>query len=181
MSEETNDRPVPNEPETPDVQDASEPEPINEVSGDDDADLLEGAARSLDGGQADGEAAPTRQALVDDSEGDAEAVLDDQAEGSDGSSSERQTAEAMAHHVAMELKEIEQEVRALLEVGDPRRKRKLSGSRRWRELEEDIINWHHGGRINQDALARLQQLIARRHRLFHKLSYLAATRPTWNT
>ena len=83
--------------------------------------------------------------------------------------------------MALELKRIESEVRELLGERDSRRKRKLSGSRRWRELEEDILGWRFTGRFNEAALARLHRLIVRRDYLFRRLRYLAGTRPTWNT
>jgi len=89
--------------------------------------------------------------------------------------------ELSAHRVAVELRRIESEVRALLEERDPKRKRKLSGTSRWQELEEDIVSWRFSGRFNEDALRRVQELIARRHYLFNRLRFLASTRPTWNT
>jgi hypothetical protein len=89
--------------------------------------------------------------------------------------------ELSAHRVAVELRRIESEVRALLEERDPKRKRKLSGTSRWQELEEDIMSWRFSGRFNEEALRRVQELIARRHYLFNRLRFLASTRPTWNT
>ena len=89
--------------------------------------------------------------------------------------------ELSAHRVAVELRRIESEVRALLEERDPKRKRKLSGTSRWQELEEDIVSWRFSGRFNEEALRRVQELIARRHHLFNRLRFLASTRPTWNT
>lgn len=89
--------------------------------------------------------------------------------------------ELSAHRVAVELRRVESEVRALLEERDPKRKRKLSGTSRWQELEEDIVSWRFSGRFNEDALRRVQELIARRHYLFNRLRFLASTRPTWNT
>jgi len=89
--------------------------------------------------------------------------------------------ELSAHRVAVELRRIESEVRALLEERDPKRKRKLSGTSRWQELEEDIVSWRFSGRFNEDALRRAQELIARRHYLFNRLRFLASTRPTWNS
>jgi hypothetical protein len=89
--------------------------------------------------------------------------------------------ELSAHRVAVELRRIESEVRALLEERDPKRKRKLSGTSRWQELEEDIMSWRFSGRFNEDALRRAQELIARRHYLFNHLRFLASTRPTWNS
>jgi len=89
--------------------------------------------------------------------------------------------ELSAHRVAVELRRIESEVRALLEERDPKRKRKLSGTSRWQELEEDIVSWRFSGRFNEDALRRAQELIARRHYLFNHLRFLASTRPTWNS
>jgi hypothetical protein len=89
--------------------------------------------------------------------------------------------ELSAHRVAVELRRIESEVRALLEERDPKRKRKLSGTSHWQELEEEVVRWRFSGRFNEEALRRVQELIARRHYLFNRLRFLASTRPTWNT
>jgi hypothetical protein len=83
--------------------------------------------------------------------------------------------------VMRELRHIETEVRRLLGDMDPRRRRKLAGSRRWLELHDDILGLRFGGRYNEETLAELRRLIALRHRLFHRLRFLADTRPTWNT
>ena len=90
-------------------------------------------------------------------------------------------AHASAHKVVVELKRIETEVRALLEDRDTVRKRKLAGTRRWVELEDDLIQWRFSGRIDEPTLRRLQELVSYRHYLFHKLSFLAVTRPVWNS
>lgn len=89
--------------------------------------------------------------------------------------------ERSAHHVAVELRRIESNVRALLEERDPKRKRKLSGTHRWNELEDDLLMLRFSGRFDEDTLRRLQELITRRHYLFRRLRFLASTRPTWNT
>ena len=89
--------------------------------------------------------------------------------------------ELSAHRVAVELRRIESDVRAILEERDPKRKRKLSGTSRWQELEDDIISWRFSGRFDEDTLRRVQELIGRRHYLFHRLRFLASTRPAWNT
>jgi len=83
--------------------------------------------------------------------------------------------------VAVELKRLEQQVRQLLADRDPRRKRKLAGSRRWAELHDDILAWRYASRLDEQTLSDLQRLISRRHYLFQRLRYLACTRPTWNT
>lgn len=90
-------------------------------------------------------------------------------------------SELSAHAVGIELKCIEDEVRAILEDRDPRRKRRLNGTSRWQELEDDLISWRFSGRFSEDALRRLGELIARRHHLFRHLRFLASTRPTWNS
>ncbi len=89
--------------------------------------------------------------------------------------------EPSAHNVVVELKRIENEVRELLEGVDSRRKRRLGGTQRWHELEEDIIGWKFGGRVPEDSLRRLQELVTRRHFLFRHLEFLAATRPVLNS
>jgi len=83
--------------------------------------------------------------------------------------------------IAFELKRIEAEVRSLLENRDPKRKRRLAGTRRWNELEEDIIAHRHTGRIDEPSLLRLSQLITRRHYLFRRLRFVSSTRPTLNS
>ena len=89
--------------------------------------------------------------------------------------------ELSAHRVAVELRRIESDLRALLEERDPKRKRKLSGTSRWHELEDDILSWRFSGRFDENTLRRLLELVVRRHYLFHRLRFLASTRPTWNT
>jgi len=89
--------------------------------------------------------------------------------------------ELSAHSVAVELRRIESELRTLLEERDPKRKRKLSGTARWHELEDDILSWRFSGRFDESTLQRLQELIGRRHYLFNRLRFLASTRPTWNS
>lgn len=89
--------------------------------------------------------------------------------------------ELSAHRVAVELRRVESDLRAILEERDPKRKRKLSGTARWHELEDDILSWRFSGRFEETSLQRLQELIRRRHYLFNRLRFLASTRPTWNT
>ena len=89
--------------------------------------------------------------------------------------------EVSAQRIAGELRRIEGEIRRLLEDHDTRRKRKLAGTRRWNELEEDIIQWRFSGRINDDLLRQVHTLVMRRHHLFNRLRFLATTRPTWNS
>ncbi len=86
-----------------------------------------------------------------------------------------------AHAIAVELKHIEGEVRRILDPVDDKRKRKLNGTRRWQELEDDIQSWRFGNRLPEPDLLRLRQLIDRRHSLFKRLSFLSGTRPTWNS
>ncbi len=89
--------------------------------------------------------------------------------------------EFSAHAIAVELRRIEKEVRRFLENRDPKRKRKFTGTRRWLELEEDILALRFTGRIDEDTIRLLLQNIARRHHLFNQLRFVASTRPTWNT
>lgn len=89
--------------------------------------------------------------------------------------------ELSAHRIMIELRHVEDEVRRLLDARDTKRKRKLAGTRRWLELEEDILFWRHAGRIDEDTLSRLHELVTRRHYLFHRLKFLSGTRPGWNS
>lgn len=89
--------------------------------------------------------------------------------------------QASVNDLALELRAVEKKVRSLLEDRDTRRKRKLAGSRRWLELEDDILNLRFSGRVPEDMLRELQVLVQRRHYLFHRLRFLTTTRPTWNS
>ena len=86
-----------------------------------------------------------------------------------------------AHQAAVELKRIEAEVRQLLDNCDTKRKRKLGGTHRWQELEDDVMGWRYKGRIDEGTLDRLHELIAKRHHLFRQLRFLSGTRATWNS
>lgn len=88
---------------------------------------------------------------------------------------------ASAHRIGIELKRLENEVRELLEPVDPRRKRKLNGTRRWHELEDDLRALRYGSRLPEATMVKVLQLIAKRHSLYRRLSFLSSTRPTWNT
>ena len=59
-------------------------------------------------------------------------------------------AELSAQAVGADLKRIEAEVRSILENRDPRRKRKLGGSFRWLELEDDVRSWRFSGAARED-------------------------------
>ena len=85
------------------------------------------------------------------------------------------------HDVMVELKQIETEIRSALEDRDPKRKRKFAGTRRWLELEDDIISWRFSGRFDEEMLTLLQRLISRRHYLVRHLRFLSGTRPVWNS
>ncbi len=88
---------------------------------------------------------------------------------------------ATPRHLAVELKRIEARIQELLEGIDPRRKRRLEGTRRWLELQDDIAAIRFDGRIDEGRVREINALCAKRHRLFRHLNFLVATRPTWNT
>jgi len=90
-------------------------------------------------------------------------------------------AEMSAHRIAVELKRVETRVRELLSERDSRRKRKLAGTFRWHELEEDILAWRAEQRFDRTTLDELHRLVCRRHYLFNQLRFAASTRPTWNS
>jgi len=124
---------------------------------------------------------PTRGALIDDEVDDA-AGLDETAPAAAAEGGETDWSNEMsAKKIGGELRRIEEEIKRILEGRDPRRKRKFSGTRRWLELEEDILSWRYTDRFDEPALARLRCLVARRHHLFRRIRFLAGTRPTWNT
>jgi hypothetical protein len=127
-------------------------------------------------------ASPTWPRIEDDPADDAGSIPDDVDAQDAGPAQPYDWGAALSpHKVVVELKRIETQVRELLEGRDGKRKRKLSGSRRWRELEEDIVAWRHSGRVDEESLTRMHQLIVRRDYLFRRLRFLAGTRPTWNS
>ncbi len=172
--------------------DTSPDETRLEIS-EDDPELLGSASRMLNDADSDSDGDPkkeepgtetTRAGTVADDTSDAGSIHDepDVEPASPGRTNSRDwIAQASAHKVAVELKRIETEVRALLEDRDTVRKRKLAGSSRWVELEDDLIQWRFSGRIDEPTLRRLQEMVSYRHHLFHKLTFLAATRPVWNS
>lgn len=93
----------------------------------------------------------------------------------------REPTDLAARRIMQSLARIEAEVRQVLEGRDPKRKRKLSGTRRWLELQEDILALQHTSRIDDASVARLKQLVVQRDYLYGRLRFFAATRPTWNT
>ena len=185
------DEPMPDE--VPRVEDASEPEASSEEVAPEDAAediLLDQAARAINGGvesMPDPALAPIAARIPRSGlDGDASDVgtVPDELSGRAETGPKRKgdwEYELSAHNVAVELKHIEAQVRALLEDRDPKRKRKLSGTHRWQELEDDLLALQFTGRLDDDSIRRLRTLVSRRHHLFHHLRYLASTRPTWNT
>ena len=191
----------PGDEETPPVDDgypdddAAAPATIEE----DDPSLLDRGSRSLEGPAAESGGDTEAQDLsgLSPSGADAEVASDMAAgptepfaaQGEPGAATTvihpEQTGdwqnELSAHRVAVELRRIESDIRTLLEERDPKRKRKLSGTHRWNELEDDILSWRFSGRFDEETLRRMQELIGRRHHLFRHLRFLASTRPTWNT
>ena len=180
--------------EIPSVEDASQPdESAAEVVADDEGELLDPSARALEGTvsdtdeEKDAKARQVAKRITADSDSDTESISDTDEESAMLSSSAPQRRpfdweyETSAHNVVVELKRIELEVRQLLEDRDTRRKRKLSGTHRWRELEDDLRSWRYAGRFDIAALDLLSGLVTRRHYLFRRLRFLASTRPTWNS
>ncbi len=197
--EESSSEPQPAQPaseQPPEIEDAYAVEgPVEETVPEDDPRLLDPSARSLETDtDQEGEfdrAAVTSAGLVsgraasDDDTSDADAIVDEPdrstAATGEGSSLPNWDHETSVRSIAVELKRVEEEVRALLEGRDSKRKRKLAGTRRWLELEEDILAWRFTGKVDEPTLDRLRQLITRRHHLFRRLRFMGSTRPTWNT
>lgn len=159
----------------------------HEEIGEDDPNLLPANARSLENEEENSE----NESSVDTPPPNLLAQKDDESDAGDiqeiDESTDLETVDRYgtvqhsAREVALELKGIEKEVRSLLENGDTRRKRKLAGTRRWMELQEDIISWRYSGRMDETVLCRLHNLVQQRHYLFHQLRYYASTRPVWNS
>lgn len=190
MTDETNDNQI--QPQPPEDEDALTDESAGQpVVDEDDPDLLDPSSRAIDSGvieDADDsestEPVTPSAAATEDSEGDADSVPDEPESASgetEQHSSVEWAEELSARRIAVELKRIEVQVRQILEDLDPKRKRKLSGTRRWNDLEEELVDWRFAGRFDEASLVKLRELISRRHYLFRRLRFLAGTRPVWNT
>jgi len=180
--------------DAPEVEDAYAPdESSDEPVLEDEPELLDSASRLLEDEPAEpdelresGAPAPAtvaHEAYEKEDAGDTDSI-------SEGPETEPDSAaatprewdkEVSARRVVIELKRVETEIRELLQDRDSKRKRKLTGTRRWLELEEDIVSWRFASRFDEETLARVRQLVARRHHLFKRLRFLAGTRSTWNT
>jgi len=88
---------------------------------------------------------------------------------------------ASAHDLAVELRRVESCIRDLLAQGDIKRKRKYEGTRRWLELEEDILIMRFQGPAREETLREVLRLIAQRRRIFRRLNFLVSTRHCLNT
>lgn len=179
----------------PEIEDANIMEPVSEAQlEEDDPQLLDSAARSIESDldgvdqseDVDIEAVEkrTRETANKDDTSDTDAVIDE--EPPDAVTDQPSIKVALdrqqtARPLIVELKRIESDVRELLQDRDNKRKRKLGGTRRWLELEEDLVAWRFGNRFDEATLARLRELVRRRHHLFNHLQFIAGTRPTWNS
>ncbi len=178
--------------ELPAIEDAYAVEEFADQDvGEDDLELLDPTSRALetdasqagDAAESGSGGAVSAAAAEKDDTSDTEAV-DTEPQTKDATSEHKLPDwenEKSAHKIIVELKRVESEVRLLLEGRDGRRKRKLAGTRRWLELEEDLIAWRHTRRIDELTIRSLQELITRRHYLFQRLRFVASTRPTSNT
>ena len=175
--------------ETPPLDDATDEPPVPEVTPEDDPEPLTRAARSFDEGAATAEPSlphPVEDRLIHPD--DTSDVGEFEDEGPELSEEEwrarsraRWDVEPEIQHISSELRAIEAEVRSLFEGRDPKRKRKFAGTRRWLELEEDVIALKYSGRFSEESLVTVQRLAVRRHYLYHRLRFLCSTRPTWNS
>ena len=178
------------------VEDVNTPEPPDSSGAlDNDPPLEEPATRApIDRpDQPDGENPPAPEAAQTDPEAtfddhavsDTDQVADEQKSSTAAPAPTEAPAdlarETSAHRIGIELKRIETEIRTILEGRDTKRKRRLTGTRQWQELEEDIRSWRCTRRFDAPTLDRLDRLITRRHHLFGHLRYVASTRPVWNT
>jgi hypothetical protein len=172
----------------PPLEDATEPELAEEQEATEDAVeevLLDHEARAIPSGEASASEGPDAPpALRDDDLSDVAHLPDIPILTSTSSRTRRKgdwECELSAQAVAVELRHIEATIRTILEERDPKRKRKLSGTHRWQELEDDVLSWYGAGRFDEATLRELRSLIHRRHYLFRHLNFMASTRPTWNT
>ncbi len=187
--------PSPPSNDLPAIEDAYAPDgPSDSAVDEDDLRLLDPVSRALDADTPNEDNAAGSAVTSADEAADAVAAKDDTSDTDDVSATSEEPAggaadpkpptygkEGSAHQIIVELKRIESEVRSLLDGRDTRRKRKLAGTRRWLELEEDLLGWQHSGRVDGATLRRLQDLVLMRHHLFKRLRFIASTRPTWNT
>jgi len=172
----------------PEIEDSNAPDTadpsIEESVAEDDPELLDGATRALEAADdetSSDEQAVSAAALADDTS-DTDSIVDDSKPAGDVKERAADwSSERSAHRIAIELKHVEAEVRRILENFDSRRKRRLGGTRRWLELEEDIISWRFSGRPDEDTLAQLSALVAKRHYLFKQLEFLTTIRPGWRS
>jgi len=178
--------------ESAELEDAYDPEEHpNGTNLDEDTEMLDSTVRTLDAESEEPEAGEVvrspiaARALEPEAEdaGDADSIVDesDEAGADESSASPNWDTQLSARRIAVELKRLEAEIRETLEGRDSKRKRKLTGSRRWAELEEDILAWRFAGRFEEETLDHLRRLVTRRHHLFRRLRFLAGTRPVWNT
>lgn len=123
----------------------------------------------------------TKATDVYDDMSDADSIPDDDTDTVSENTLRDWSNEKSTRAIAIELKHIETEVRNLLNSRDAKRKRKLAGSRRWQELEDDLISWRFSNWMDEETILQLQRLVARRNYLFTRLRFLASTRPTWNS
>ncbi len=179
----------------PEIEDANIMEPVSEAQvEEDDPQLLDSASRSIESDldgvdqseDVDIEAVEkrTREAANKDDTSDTDAVIDEAPPDAVTDQPSIKVAldrQQTARPLIVELKRIESDVRELLQGRDNKRKRKLGGTRRWLELEEDLVAWRFGNRFDEATLARLRELVRRRHHLFNHLQFIAGTRPTWNS
>ncbi len=187
--------PSPPSNDLPAVEDAYAPDgPSDSAVDEDDLRLLDPVSRALDADTPAEDYAAGSPVTSADEAADAVAAKDDTSDTDDLTATSEEPAdgaaeskppsygkEGSAHQIIVELKRIESEVRSLLDGRDSKRKRKLAGTRRWLELEEDLLGWQHSGRIDASTVRRLQDLVLLRHHLFTRLRFIASTRPTWNT
>lgn len=183
----------PEEDNLPELEDAyAPPADADETVPEDEPAVLDAAARSLDVG--DVVAGDTDRiesatpSVLDDTEpedaGDADSIKDEPETEEDAAAAARPPnwdRERSAHRIAVELKRVEKEIRELLEGRDSKRKRKLTGTRRWTDLRDDLLSWYGAGRVDDEVLARMNELVTRRAYLFKRLHFLAGTRQGWNT
>ncbi|MEK7757095.1 MAG: hypothetical protein AAB385_07770, partial [Planctomycetota bacterium] len=148
--------------EAPAIEDADQTDAAADQATfeEDDPSLMDRGSRSLEGAAAEGGGDTEARDLsgLSPSGADAEVASDTAAGPTESAAATtvihpEQTGdwenELSAHRVAVELRRIESDIRALLEERDPKRKRKLSGTHRWNELEDDILSWRFSGRFDE--------------------------------
>ena len=167
------------------MEDASDPESVNEYSEEEEEQAAEEVVVTDEVTEDSGTNRRSPKAIRSgDDVSDTGDFVDDATEEAASATDQQEidwSNELSVKRIAVELRRIEKKVREILENKDSARKRKLAGTARWHELEDDLLSWYGTGRFSEADLNELHLLVSRRHFLFKRLMFLSNTRPVWNS